>query len=66
VSARPQLKPASAEEQWFRRMENVLAEEIATREGDRLLKLGDEDGANVAYKIAGALRIRRDQLLEPF
>jgi hypothetical protein len=56
----------SSDERHYRKLESEKAEEIAQREGDRLLGLGDEKGANVAYKIAGALRIRRESFLEPF
>jgi hypothetical protein len=40
--------------------------QLAEREGDRLLKENDRLGAEVAHRIAALIRIRRDQLLEPF
>ncbi len=62
----PLLERDAELERDAKRAENKLCEQIATLEGDRLLKLHDEAGANVAYRIAGLLRIRRDAHLEPF
>lgn len=60
--------PYPPQERYFRKEENLVCEEIAQREGDRLLKQRppDRTGAEVAHRIAAIMRIRRDQLLEPF
>ena len=54
------------EERWYRRDENKLCESLAQVEGDRLLKLGDLLGAEVAHRISALIRIRRDEHLEVF
>ncbi|HYL22457.1 MAG TPA: hypothetical protein VEU74_11900 [Gemmatimonadales bacterium] len=56
----------SREEKWFRKEESHECESIAQREGDRLLKAKDLAGADVAHRIAALIRIRRDNVLEPF
>jgi len=60
------LQPMSPAEKWHRKEESHECEGIAQREGDRLLKLNDLIGAEVAHRIAGLIRIRRDEKLEPF
>ncbi len=62
----PRPSPYPEDERFHRRAENELCQQIAEREGDRLLKAGDEKGSVVAFKVAAAIRIRRDQLLQAF
>ncbi len=58
--------PYPPHERAIRRQENVIAEEMAQLEGDRLLAAGDEKGGMACLKIAAQLRHRRDEKLEPF
>lgn len=53
------------EEVAHRRKESLACEDIAQREGDRLLK-ADDKGAETAFRIAALIRRRRDEHLEPF
>lgn len=46
--------------------ENKKCEDLAQREGDRLLKAGDEKGGIACLKLAAIMRTRRDQILSPF
>jgi hypothetical protein len=61
-----EIAPYPPEERHYRRCENLECSTIAEAEGDRLLKLNDRAGAEVAHRIAGLIRIRRDEHLEPF
>jgi hypothetical protein len=54
------------EQKYHRKEENLTCEEIAEREGDRLLKMNDKYGAEIAYRIAGLFRLRRESYLEQF
>jgi hypothetical protein len=58
--------PYLENEREHRRLENATCEQIAQREGDRLLKQHDLIGAEVGHRIAALIRIRRDEELEPF
>lgn len=49
-----------------RRFESRVCETLAQREGDRLLKEGDDKGAIACLKVAAMIRNRRDERLEPF
>jgi hypothetical protein len=67
VTAHAEQPEAMGEqERWFRRAENTLCEEFCTREGDRLIKVNDRLGAEVAFRLAAIMRIRRDEKLSPF
>lgn len=63
VDPRPVM---SDDERHHRILENEKLEEIANREGQRLLDLGLEKEAFAAYRIAAAIRTRREKLLWPF
>ena len=58
--------PYPTEERCQRHQENVVCEDLAEREGDRLLKTGDERGGMACLKVAALIRKRRDALLLPF
>lgn len=62
----PQPLILTPQQQAERKAENELCEKVAERKGDELLKQNDQKGAEVAYAIAAAIRIRRDNLLSPF
>ena len=56
----------SDDERHHRILENEQCEEFANREGQRLLNLGLEKEAFAAYRVAAAIRTRREKLLWPF
>lgn len=62
----PPPLPMSDDERHHRILENEQCEEFANREGQRLLNLGLEKEAFAAYRVAAAIRTRREKLLWPF